>query len=197
MMYTKLDNKFPGEFGSGGSGLTGPQGHAPQPLPEDFFKKSADKLAIDLIGCIVETRIDGELRRGVITETAAYMDKGDPKSHEYKVKKGLPTPKWEAGSLYVYSTQGHVMLTVIASPFKDGATVLIRGIEPLEGISEPTNGPGKLSKALGITTDHNGSNVLHAGSDIRILAGGPVGDSDIEALPRDGKGSPNLRFRKL
>lgn len=99
------------------------------------------------------------------------------------------------------------MLTVAAAPFEGGATVLIRALVPFHGIEtmlarynarpeKVTDGPGNLSKALGITVGHNTLSVLEPDVEIEILPGVIIPPQDIKAVrrPGDGSNAPALRF---
>jgi DNA-3-methyladenine glycosylase len=111
-------------------------------------------VAADLIGCVVRR---GE-SSGVIVETEAYHD-SEPACHAFI---GL-TPRTETlfgppGRAYVYLSYGmHVMLNAVCEPAGIGAAVLVRALEPLEGVErELCSGPGKLTQALGIVLADNG-----------------------------------------
>jgi DNA-3-methyladenine glycosylase len=197
------------DSGLGGSGSwSAPRSSTP--IDASFFNRSADVLARDLIGRILETTINGEKTSGIITETAAYTGADDHQSHKYKVRKGAPAIAWAEGSLYIYSTQGHTMVTVTSAPFSHGATVLIRALEPLAGcdvmqerstvaVEKITIGPGNLSRALGITAERNGHNILTPGSEISILSGFAISPEQVRATRRKGDtgDAPALRFSRV
>jgi DNA-3-methyladenine glycosylase len=147
-----------------------------------FYRRPVLEVAEALIGCVV-TR---EGCSGVIVETEAYHDT-EPASHSFV---GL-TPRTTTlfglpGHAYVYLSYGiHEMLNAVCEPPGIGAAVLIRALEPVDGIPEMAarrnvgpqrvrdlcSGPGKLTQALGITRADNGCD----------LARGPV---VISARPR-------------
>jgi DNA-3-methyladenine glycosylase len=120
---------------------------------------------------------------GIIVETEAYHQ-DDVASHTYRGK----TPRnavmfGPAGYAYVYFTYGmHYCFNVVTGPEGSGQAVLIRALEPVEGVEimkqrrgrenihELTNGPAKLVQALGITKAHYGVNLLNGG-DLRIEPG--------------------------
>lgn len=138
------------------------------------FYESADvvQVAKDLVGKIVVTQIDGKKTSGRIVETEAYVAFTDKASHAYN---GRRTPRNEhmyatAGTAYVYICYGmHQMLNVVTNKKEIPDAVLIRAIEPMEGISVMlartgktkldntlTKGPGNVAKALGIFKLHSG-----------------------------------------
>jgi DNA-3-methyladenine glycosylase len=124
-------------------------------------------VAPDLLGKIFVVG----LCRGRITEVEAYGGTDDPASH---AARG-PTPRnavmfGPAGVLYVYVTYGmHHCANIVTGPVGDAQAVLLRSVEPLEGIDEMrtrrpkarsdrdlANGPGKLCAAFDIDLRHNG-----------------------------------------
>ena len=114
---------------------------------------------------------------GIITETEAYGNTDDPASHAYK---GLTLRNaamfGEVGRLYIYFIYGnHHCLNIVARNHdKLAGAVLIRSIEPIEGISlmklfrkteniyNLTTGPGRLAQAFKITIKHNNLDVTNA-----------------------------------
>ncbi len=126
-------------------------------------------VARDLIGCVVSY---GECA-GVIVETEAYHD-SEPASHAFV---GL-TPRTETlfgppGKAYVYRSYGiHALLNAVCEPEGVGAAVLIRALEPVDGVDAMRvrrgidtvtalcSGPGKLTQAFGIELEHNGSDLI-------------------------------------
>ena len=124
-------------------------------LDFSFFHRNCLEVARDLVGKILVHRTgSGELRLR-ISETEAYWGAGDTACH---VSKGR-TPRTEvffaeAGTLYVYLCYGmHWMLNIVTGDCEDPQAVLIRAC-----VEAP--GPGKLTKALGITGELNGGSIL-------------------------------------
>ena len=135
-------------------------------LDNGFFARSVHDVARDLVGC--DLCFDGV--GGVIVETESY-EREDPACHAYV---GL-TPRTETlfgppGRAYVYLSYGiHSLLNAVAEPEGQAAAVLIRALEPRWGIErmrrrrgrgeiqELCSGPGKLTEALGIGLEHNGT----------------------------------------
>ena len=126
-------------------------------LPRSFYARPAAEVARALLGKILA---HGEVS-GRIVETEAYLGATDPAAHAYR---GL-TPRTRVlfgppGHAYVYLIYGiHNCLNIVAEPEGAAGCVLIRALEPRTGITRPTNGPGKLTHALGITLKHNGCDV--------------------------------------
>jgi DNA-3-methyladenine glycosylase len=140
-------------------------------LPPDFYARPVLEVARDLIGCTVE---HGDAA-GVIVETEAYHD-SEPACHAFA---GL-TPRTrtlfgEPGRAYVYRSYGiHALLNAVCEREGVGAAVLIRALAPTAGIQAMSarrgalggraprredlcSGPGKLTQALGISLEENGS----------------------------------------
>lgn len=136
----------------------------------------AEDIAPRLLGCRLVHEVDGQLLSGSITETEAY-DQTDAASHSYRGQTARTAVMFgPSGFLYVYFTYGmHYCCNVVVGPPGYGAAVLIRGLEPVEGLEymrqsrsgrvgpELSNGPAKLCQALAIGRRHNGTD-LHAGN---------------------------------
>jgi DNA-3-methyladenine glycosylase len=163
-------------------------------LPRDFFARSVHDVARDLIGCTVA---HGHTA-GVIVETESYHA-DDPACHAF----GGPTPRSSVlfgppAHAYVYLSYGiHSLLNFVAEPQGEAAAVLIRALEPAEGIEtmrarrgvarveDLCSGPGKLTEALGIALDLNG--VPLAGGPIEVHAREPAwGEWAVVTGPRIG-----------
>lgn len=142
-------------------------------LPEQFFRgKDVVKIAKDLLGKVLVTNIDGVRTSGIITETEAYAGVGDKASHAYGGRRTRRTEIMycKGGLAYVYLCYGiHHLFNVVTNEQDIPHAVLIRAVEPLEGIDimlqrrrkekltpALTAGPGALSMALGIHTTHSG-----------------------------------------
>lgn len=138
-------------------------------VPKSFYARRVHEVAPDLIGCrIMHGRVGG-----IIVETEAY-EREDPACHAYR---GLTTRNQvmfgPPGRAYVYFTYGmHHLLNIVCEEEGEPAAVLIRALEPSDGIEEMhrrrapvhelhelTNGPGKLTRALGIDIKQNNSPV--------------------------------------
>jgi len=163
------------------------------------FRGRSDEVARVLIGATL--LVDGV--GGRIVETEAY-DHEDPASHSFSG----PTPRNAAmfgppGHAYVYRSYGiHWCLNMVCNEAGHGAGVLIRAIEPTEGIDVMRerrglhdlrllcSGPGRVGQALGITREHNGLRldrppfeVLAAPPGVEIVAGPRIGISKAMDVP--------------
>ncbi len=143
------------------------------PLPEAFYARGALRVARDLLGCVLVRRLGGQILAGRIVETEAYVGPEDQACHarmgrtrRNAVMFGPP------GHAYVYFIYGvHDMLNIVCAPAGRPEAVLLRALEPIEGIARmqrlrgverPTalaNGPGKLCRAFAITRRHNGADL--------------------------------------
>lgn len=144
-------------------------------LRADFYARPVLEVARELIGCVVEHRGVS----GVIVETEAYHE-SEPACHAFVgVTPRTRTLFGEPGVAYVYRSYGiHALLNAVCEPAGVGAAVLIRALDPLDGIEEMRmrrasgagrspirdrdlcSGPGKLTQALGVELSENGTSLL-------------------------------------
>ncbi|MCG8410978.1 MAG: DNA-3-methyladenine glycosylase [Bacteroidales bacterium] len=123
-------------------------------LSSDFFTRDVLDVAPDLIGKILVRKVKSEIQKFIITETEAYRGREDLACH---ASKGL-TPRTEVmfregGVVYVYLIYGmYWMLNFVTEKEGNPQAVLIRGIENY-------NGPGKLTKFLGIDKSFYGEDL--------------------------------------
>jgi DNA-3-methyladenine glycosylase len=143
---------------------------------ENSFYCNTDVVDISkkLIGKVLVTNLSNHLTSGIIVETEAYAGIFDKASHAFNNKRTKRTEIMykNGGIAYVYLCYGiHNLFNVITNVKDVPHAVLIRAIEPLEGIKEMyrrrkisnkyrlTDGPGKLSQALGIDKNCNGKSL--------------------------------------
>ncbi len=153
-----------------------------QALPQEFFERPADALALSLLGCEL---VHGEVRVA-ITETEAYLGPEDSAAHARSGPTSRNAPTFgPAGHAYVYLCYGlHQMLNVVAGP--PGSAVLIRSACPVAGQEairarrggktgpNLLTGPGKVGQALGVTTDMSGVALYRPGG-LEVLRGQYIG----------------------
>ncbi len=147
-------------------------------LTRAFFARPCLEVAPELLGCtLVHQLEDGTQLSGRIVEVEAYLGDGsDPGSHSHNGRTARNAAMFGApGVFYVYRSMGiHVCANVVCEPDGSGAAVLLRAVEPRNGMEwmrrrrhnrperELTNGPGKLCQAFGICLDHDGRSALRA-----------------------------------
>jgi DNA-3-methyladenine glycosylase len=164
-------------------------------LPESFYtRKDVVKIAQELLGKVLITRFNGIVTSGMITETEAYAGVSDKASHAYGNRRTNRTDImfWQGGVAYIYLCYGiHHLFNVVTNKAGVPHAVLIRAIEPLEGIEHMllrrgkgkftatlTAGPGALSGALGIQTVHTGNTLLE-------VSGITIEDRGLKIKPED------------
>jgi DNA-3-methyladenine glycosylase len=171
-------------------------------LTREQLARPVVDVARDLIGCTIR---HGETA-GVIVETEAYHE-SEPACHAYVGLTARTTPLFgRPGTAYVYFSYGiHSLLNVVCEPEGIGAAVLIRALEPIDGLELMRrrrgdigdeglcSGPGKLTQALGVGLELNGTDLLDGpvklGPPIaahprpRIVAGPRIGITKAADLP--------------
>jgi DNA-3-methyladenine glycosylase len=171
-------------------------------LSREFYDRSVHEVARDLIGCVVR---HGEAA-GRIVETESYHME-EPACHAFAgVTERTRTLYGEPGLAYVYFSYGiHALLNAVAEGEGVGAAVLIRALEPvdgvelmrerrgLEGLEELCSGPGKLTQALGIGLSLNGTSLVDGPIELltrepgarepRVVAGERIGITKAVELP--------------
>ncbi len=150
-------------------------------LPQKFYEKDTAKVAMDLLGKKLVRNFNNILLEGIIVETEAYYGHKDPASRAFHGKKYYNKVLFEEpGYLFIYNVHMYWMLNFVAHEKGKTGGVLIRAIEPTKGITtmeqnrpvedsrELTNGPGKLSLALGINKNLNGKSTFHDDSKVQV-----------------------------
>jgi DNA-3-methyladenine glycosylase len=171
-------------------------------ISRQFYERSVHEVARELIGCVVR---HGETA-GRIVETESYHME-EPACHAFAgVTERTRTLYGEPGRAYVYFSYGvHSLLNAVAEGEGVGAAVLIRALEPLDGVDlmrqrrgleraeELCSGPGKLTQALGIGLSLNGSSLVDGPIELlarepnarepRVVAGERIGITKAIELP--------------
>ncbi|RLI42459.1 hypothetical protein DRO59_04080 [Candidatus Bathyarchaeota archaeon] len=153
-------------------------------LPKDFYERDPALVAKELLGKILVRRLGSKVLSGKIVETEAYYGKNDPASRAYTGRKIFNELMFlDVGKAFIYMVHANWLLNIVAHLKNDVGAVLIRAIEPLEGIEimrknrkveeirNLTSGPGKLTKALAITKEQNGIDVAEISSELTIAEG--------------------------
>lgn len=142
-------------------------------LPPSFYERDTVTVAKDLLGCLLVRQDEAGTTMGWIVEVEAYL-RDDPAAHSYRGE----TPRnramfGPAGHAYVYRIYGlHTCVNIVTGPEGTGEAVLVRALEPAVGIElmqarrgtddslALCSGPGKLTQALKITMDLDGTSLI-------------------------------------
>ncbi len=133
-------------------------------LPERFYTRPTLQVARALLGMVLWTEVNGKRTSGRIVEVEAYLGDIDPAAHSFRGRTPRNRAMFETGgTCYVYFIYGmHFCVNVSTRQTGIGEAVLIRAIEPLEGVAtmrrrrgltdirQLSNGPGKLCQALAV-----------------------------------------------
>jgi DNA-3-methyladenine glycosylase len=141
-------------------------------LGREFYNRSPEQVAKGLLGKYVVRKIKDELLVGKITETEAYLSSGDEAAHSFKGEtKRTKSLYKNAGHAYVHSMRQWNLLDVVTEGIGIPSSVLIRAVEPCEGIETMqknrttrenknlTNGPGKFCQAFQIDKKCDGIDI--------------------------------------
>ena len=176
-------------------------------LSRGFFARTAREVARDLLGRRLVRMLDGVRVAGIVVETEAYCDaeERDLACHGDRANDGRPTKRSAVmfgppGIAYVYFTYGlHWMFNVVTGDKGQANAVLIRALEPSEGLTqmrllrgqpdaELTSGPAKLAQALAIDGKMNGIDLCSTKSVVWFESGTGVPQTAVETGPRVGLG---------
>ena len=170
-------------------------------LSRDFFAQDTLTVARLLLGKRLVRRLGGRRLSGRIVEAEAYIGGDDLGSHASVGRTARNHMMFGApGHAYVYFTYGmHWMFNVVTEAEGSPAAVLVRALEPLEGISvmernrkgrtelDLCSGPAKLAQALQITRALNGADLCaRRGAELWLEDAPPIAGDDIGTGPRIG-----------
>lgn len=166
-------------------------------IPRDFYEQPTLQVARFLLGAYLVHRSEEGVTVGKIVETEAYGGEVDLACHAAQGRRTVRTEVMfgPAGYAYVYLIYGmYECFNIVTGPVDDAQAVLIRAIEPVEGIDimkarrntqKLTNlcsGPGKLCRAMGITRELYGADLC--GEKIYLVYGEDVPEEDVVRTPR-------------
>lgn len=153
----------------------------PRLLSPEFYRRDTVLVARQLLGKVLRVRDGKRWRSGIIVEDEAYL-RNDLANHAYRGPDGRNRSMFlEPGTAYVYTMHGVHCLNVVTQV---GEAILIRAVTPVANLPLPTNGPGRLCRAYGVTrARHDGLQVF--GPEIEILDSG-VGPPEIAVSRRVG-----------
>ena len=158
-------------------------------LPVSFFQRSADVVARELLGTTVVSTVGGRRTVGRIVETEAYLGRDDPASHGYQDRHHAQNESLYGapGTWYVYLSYGmHWCANLVCGPVGHASAVLLRALEPLEGLAtmrrrrgavadrQLCSGPGRLCQALGITRALDGAAMRRSSVTVRSTDAAPA-----------------------
>ena len=143
------------------------------PLPVGFYEQPTLELAKALLGCLLVKETEQGIAAGYIVETEAYIGPSDRAAHSYNNRRSARTEVMfhRSGLAYTYLMHTHCLFNVVSGGEEKPEAVLVRAIEPSDGIElmktrrgiqdldKLTNGPGKLTKSLGVTMADYGSSL--------------------------------------
>jgi len=173
-------------------------------LKRDFYNRPALDVARDLLGCRLVRVQDGRRIAGLILETEAYQGEDDLGCHASVGKTPRTAVMYGApGYAYVYFTYGmHWLLNAVTDGEGIPAAVLIRAIHPVEGeaqmaVNRPynagkrgwTDGPAKLTQALGIDKAFNRADLCRPESGLWVERGEMIQDKYVKCASRVGLNS--------
>jgi DNA-3-methyladenine glycosylase len=166
-------------------------------LEEVFAQQSTPMIARQLLGMYLEHETPQGRLGGYIVDCEAYLGPDDLAAHSYGMRH---TPRVAAmyekpGTIYLYQMHTHLILNFITQPEGMPQGIMIRGLEPVDGIAKMeanrkksgpdlSNGPGKLVKALGITQEYYGQSIFT--SRLHLVNERRRTPKEILAIPRIG-----------
>jgi DNA-3-methyladenine glycosylase len=172
-------------------------------MPRGFFARQPDVVARAVLGKLLVRKTPDALLAGRIVEVEAYFGEGDPAAHAAAGRTARNGVLFGApGHAYVYFIYGmHSCLNISCEPEGQAGSVLVRALEPLQGLAQMatwrgltphasprllTSGPGRLCQAFGITrAGFNGVDLLSDDSELQLREDGYEAPA-ILATPRIG-----------
>lgn len=144
-------------------------------LDASFFSGATVDVAQRLLGKLLVRQLDGRRLSGIIVEVEAYLSENDPASHSHRGPTRRNAAMFQpAGTLYVYTIHARFCLNIVTEQAGAGAAVLVRALEPWEGIDIMQahrgtgiwrllcSGPARLCQALAIDTQLDGTDLTRS-----------------------------------
>lgn len=167
----------------------------PNILPTAFYNRPPEIVARELLGKIIVRKLEHQIVRGRIVETEGYLARGDEAAHGFggKTKRNASLYK-DAGHAYVHGMRQYFLLDIVTEEIGVPSSVLIRAVEPLQGIEymkalrgidvveHLASGPGKFCIAFEINKELDGIDITNSRAPLYI-----EGESDSD---------PSLRIEK-
>lgn len=169
-------------------------------LPREFFDRDTLQVARDLLGQVLVRRLNGERISGRIVEVEAYIGEDDLASHARFGRTERNAAMYgPPGCAYVYQIYGlHHCLNIVTEREGFPAAVLIRALEPLEGLETMrarrgglpdhllTSGPARLCQAMGIDRALDKADLCAPDAVLFVEDGAPIPDDEVMTSPRVG-----------
>ena len=169
-------------------------------LPRAFYERPVVEVARALIGKQLVHQVNGHRIAGIILESEAYDGEQDLACHAHSGKTRRNAVMYgPAGHAYIYFTYGmHWLFNCVTGSAEYPAAVLVRALHPTAGLEliEQNrtgiqqklwcNGPAKLTKALAINGELNGSDLCQKNTSLWIEEGVTISEESVEAIPRVG-----------
>ncbi|HIE38836.1 MAG TPA: DNA-3-methyladenine glycosylase [Anaerolineales bacterium] len=167
-------------------------------LEREFFARDTLEVARDLLGRVLVRLLDGERLSGRIVEVEAYIGEEDLASHARVGRTERNAAMYgPPGHAYVYLIYGmYHCLNLVTGPEGFPAAVLVRALEPLEGLErmrdlrsgrpQLTNGPGRLCQALAIDRRFDGADLCASAGRLFVEEGRPIDQEAVVSTPRVG-----------
>jgi DNA-3-methyladenine glycosylase len=169
-------------------------------LDREFFARDTLAVARELLGKQLVRLLDGQRLAGRIVEVEAYVGEGDQACHARCGRTGRNAAMYgPAGHAYVYFVYGmYHCLNAVTGPEGFPAAVLVRALEPLEGLEtmrarrggrpdeQLTSGPARLCQALAIDRALDASDLCAPGACLFVVEGDAVAEADVGSGPRIG-----------
>ena len=165
-------------------------------LPKEFYVGPTLEIARKLLGCLLVKKSEDGVTSGYIVETEAYRGPIDRAAHSFNNRRTKRTEIMfhSPGHIYTYVMHTHCLVNVVCEEVDQPEAVLIRALEPVEGmdlmkkrrgmdnLKNLTNGPGKLTKAMNITMEDYG----HTFYDSSLYIAEGITPEHISSGPRIG-----------